>query len=341
MQTMTNPRRGRTQKSVQRMYGNNSSRSNTPSKERRRRQPCSVRTPPELIETSDESDPVPMKRDFVRSRSPIRSRRPNGRQPDSPLTPVDLVSSKRGKRTVTTMKRTKKTSSELPKQSRSELPQSSPILLDGQKSRHRHSLSQQRAVHPGVVCKIPEPELEGANPTSHPLLFQPKSHKYRTKSCKGQYREQAQFFPFQGDDYEVDMARVRSANTHESNLLRTPELDDEEDNLSQTSSSIFADLDKEEDSTIWGDLEDNSKTRRHENSRRRLAAVRSDASEQYGEIRLPTHHENRSPSVNDIDSTGGGITAAEADSFFADPISICVFLQDMVHDCVGFFKHKK
>jgi len=333
MRTIGNPRVRRNRQSLERMQQGNdrsySSRTKAHSKERVRHSPSPARTPPELTETSDESEPAPMKHgDFFRSRtcSPVRSRRSNGRQPDSPLTPVDTVSSKRGKRTVTTMKRTKKT--------RSELPQSTPQVINVHESRYRRSLSPQRAARsaynpepefpPSVMFSIPEPDV----------LFQPKSHKYRTESYKDRYREKTEAKSLK-DDYQVDMSRVRSANTPESSLLRPPKFDDE-DNLSQASSSIFADL-NEEDSTIWGDLEDNVnwKTRRQEH-RRRLAAALSDGSDRYGEIRLPPPYTSSRSPFDDMESTGGGITTTGAE----DPMSMCVFIQDLLaHDCASFFKY--
>ena len=199
-----------------------------------------------------------------------------------------------------------------------------------------------------VMHSIPEREFHDMYPS--PRLLKPKSHKHRTEYYKDRYREQsgANYVPFHPlrDDYQVDMARVRGVN-RESSVLRPPELDDQ-DNLSQASSSIFADLaDKEEESTIWGDLEDNDKGRinrqQQEHRRRQFAAKSTDESEQYGEILLPPHtpsfHLRRRPIFDDIESTGGGITAGGGD-FFADPLSMCVFLQDLVtHDCASFFKY--
>lgn len=328
------------------------SRTNTPKRHNRKQRDHP--SPPELTDTSEDSAPSPTKRGgFFRNRttSPVRNRRFNGRQPDSPLNPVELSSSKRGKRTVTTIKRTKK--------ARSELPHASPKVTGPDESRYHRSLSPSRGVRAGyspepglpMTSNIGESEHNEVHPP--PVLFKPKRHKNRTGNCKNRSRDsaEAEHATFQtfSDDYRVDDDRVRSANTSQSNVHRPPKMDSEDD-LSEASSSIFADLvEKEEDSTIWGDLEDSDKgkVRKHyERRQRRLtAAATTDEPKQCGgipsqPIRAQSFpHPRRGPIYDDIESTGGGISAGGAD-YFADPLSICVLLQDFVaHDCASFFKY--
>lgn len=274
--------------------------------------------------------------------SPTRSRHTSGRQSPDQL-------SKKSKRTVTTLKRTQKTRSELPRSSRREIPM--------EESRYYRSFSPKRAVPPSYHM---EPQVAMKYSYEPDKLAPPplkrKTSSYRTEYYNDRFQDNFDVDPLAfrpAGDYKVDLARVRSLNTPaQTNVLRPPELDEEdEDNISEASSSIFADLDKEEDSTIWGDLEDNGRSksgRQHQRMlrRRRRVTTSMDESEQYGEIRLsPRTIYRRRPVLDDIESTGGGITTVGDQNFFGsepfgqDTFSVCIFFQDLLtRDCPSFFR---
>lgn len=165
------------------------------------------------------------------------------------------------------------------------------------------------------------------------------------------------------DDEEEDDADVNDNNRDRDND------DDYSDASSDASSDIFADLGEEEESTIWGDLEEIGKDghrhhphhlrRRHHQLMMMMAQYNSlDESDRYGEVLLRSSsrrqgsrrapHPNMS---NDFSTMGGGMSVSGnqknydndtfmgAERFMGDPISMCVFMQDVVaRDCHNFLQ---
>ena len=306
--------------------------------------------------SSSSSPSSKMKRDgFSRSgtSSTIRDHRPCSRQPDSPLAPVEIGSSSL---TRTTMTR----SHPLP---------SSRGMIRYDMSAHRPSWSPRSTIremyNPETEVSPSMMYVDDVYPTpTTPEPCQAKCHdEFRInggmvrnhEQGKGDYHHPPSRTPppSPGDD---DARSTKIPDTvSEQNPSRG--VFDRDETISQASSSIFADLDKEEESTIWGDLEDygNGQSKRNENRRRQVTATdlsgatseRCDESPRWSSSsrrhRRPDRSSSSSSALSENDDyaeSTGGRTSAGGMGIFADPLSVCVFFQDLVaQDCVGSFKH--
>ena len=308
---------------LQRQYGqrtrnpsNSSSlvRSKSPQK-LRHRYPQPHRTPPESNNNHREDDLSPRSHSPRRHRSssPLRGRPYSKGGPRPDTSNGSDYSSRRGRRNVTTMKRTKKISSDI----------SSPRMLGlnliEERKKHSRSHSPQRRTYYMRDTETPlMPKIDHRHHRDDPW----KDHHYRGG-------------PVDLDEaYEVDRnSRDRHSDlSSPNNVLRANAL---HENLSEASSSIFADLDKEEESTIWGDLEDGGKQQQRRSRRRQWGRHESYADNK--KLRLPPRSPRRR---SDIEVASTGITTVEDRNLFnedQDGCSICLAFQEMmVGDCISF-----